>query len=62
MSSSLLFKTEKGQGLVEYTLLLALIAIIVFAVLMMLGGSVGGVFSTVNDSLSGYSSGVTWLI
>jgi len=62
MSSSLLFKTEKGQGLVEYTLLLALIAIIVFAVLMMLGESVGGVFSTVNDSLSGYSSGVTWLI
>ena len=62
MSSSLFFKIEKGQGLVEYALLLALIAIIVFAVLMMLGESVGGVFSTVNDSLSGYSSGVTWLM
>lgn len=43
---------EKGQGLVEYALILVLVVVVVFAVLMILGPVVGNVFSTVNESLS----------
>jgi pilus assembly protein Flp/PilA len=46
---------EKGQGLVEYALILVLVAIVVIAVLMLLGPIIGNVFSTINDSLSGFS-------
>jgi len=49
-------ENEKGQGLVEYALLLVLVAIVVFAVLMLLGPIVGNVFSTLNNSLSGLSA------
>ena len=48
---------EKGQGLVEYALILVLVAIVVIAVLMLLGPIIGNVFSTINDSLSG-----VWII
>ena len=44
---------EKGQGLVEYALILVLVAIVVIAVLMILGPMIGNVFSKVNSSLSG---------
>jgi len=44
---------EKGQGLVEYALILVLVAIVVIAALMILGPIIGGVFSKVNSSLSG---------
>jgi Flp pilus assembly pilin Flp len=50
-------KKENGQGLVEYALILVLVAIVVIAVLMLLGPIIGGVFSTVNDSLSGVGGG-----
>ncbi len=43
---------EKGQGLVEYALILALVAIVVIAALMVLGPVIGNVFSKVNSSLS----------
>jgi pilus assembly protein Flp/PilA len=46
-------ENEKGQGLVEYALILVLVAIVVIAVLMLLGPIIGNVFSTINDSLSG---------
>lgn len=46
---------EKGQGLVEYAMILAMVAIVVFAVLLLLGPIIGNVFSTINDSLSSYS-------
>ena len=45
---------EKGQGLVEYALILVLVAIVVIAVLMLLGPIIGGVFSTINNSLSSF--------
>jgi pilus assembly protein Flp/PilA len=48
-------RNEKGQGLVEYALILVLVAIVVFAVLMILGPEIGDAFSTVNDSLSSVS-------
>jgi pilus assembly protein Flp/PilA len=44
---------EKGQGLVEYALILVLVAIVVIAALMILGPIIGNVFSKVNSSLSG---------
>ncbi len=42
---------EKGQGLVEYALILVLVAIVVIAVLMLLGPLIGNVFSAINSSL-----------
>ena len=43
---------EKGQGLVEYALILVLVAIVVIAALMILGPIIGNVFSTINASLN----------
>ncbi len=42
---------EKGQGLVEYALILVLVAIVVIAALMILGPIIGNAFSTINSSL-----------
>ncbi len=44
--------SEKGQGLVEYALILVLVAIVVFAALMILGPVLGNTFSTINASLT----------
>ena len=44
---------EKGQGLVEYALILVLVAIVVIAALMVLGPMIGNTFSMINSSLSG---------
>lgn len=46
---------ERGQGLVEYAMILVLVAIVVFAVLLLLGPIIGNVFSTINNSLSSFS-------
>lgn len=43
----------RGQGLVEYALILVLVAIVVIAALMVLGPIIGNSFSTINTSLSG---------
>ena len=43
---------ERGQGLVEYALILVLVAIVVFAALMILGPVLGNTFSTINTSLA----------
>ena len=43
---------EKGQGLVEYALILVLVAIVVIAALMIRGPIIGNVFSTINNSLT----------
>jgi pilus assembly protein Flp/PilA len=42
---------EEGQGLVEYALILVLVAIVVIAILLILGPVVGNVFSTVVRNL-----------
>ncbi len=44
---------ERGQGLVEYALILVLVAIVVIAALMILGPIIGNTFSTINQSLAG---------
>lgn len=45
-------KSEKGQTLVEYALLLLLIAIVVVAMLTGIGGNANNAFSTVNTALT----------
>ena len=42
---------EKGQGLVEYAIILALIAIVVIVVMTALGKKVNNTFETVNGAL-----------
>ena len=42
---------EKGQGLVEYALILVLVAIVVIAVLLLLGPVIGNVFSNITAEL-----------
>ncbi len=44
---------EEGQGLVEYALILVLVAIVVIAILMILGPQIGNVFSRVTAGLAG---------
>jgi len=42
---------EKGQGLVEYAIILVLVFVIVVAILRLLGPRVGNTFSTISSSL-----------
>jgi len=44
---------EEGQGLVEYALILVLVAIIVIAILAILGPQIGNVFSRITSGLTG---------
>lgn len=42
---------RRGQGLVEYALILVLVALVVIAVLTVLGPTIGNAFTRVNSSL-----------
>jgi pilus assembly protein Flp/PilA len=42
---------ERGQGLVEYAIIVVLVAVVVIAIVRMLGPKVGNIFSTINSSL-----------
>jgi pilus assembly protein Flp/PilA len=42
---------ERGQGLVEYAIILVLVAVVVIAIVRMLGPKLGNIFSTINNSL-----------
>ena len=42
---------EKGQGLVEYALILVLVAIVVIAILALLGPAIGNVFSNIMSNI-----------
>ena len=44
---------EEGQGLVEYALIIVLVAIVVIAALSALGGVVGDVFDQITAALGG---------
>jgi pilus assembly protein Flp/PilA len=42
---------ERGQGMVEYALILVLVAVVVIAALTLMGPLVKNIFSTINASL-----------
>lgn len=42
---------EEGQGLVEYALILVLVSIVVIVILVLLGPSIGNIFSNVVHQL-----------
>ena len=46
-----------GQGLVEYALILVLVAVVVIAILLLAGPQVANIFSRVTNGLAGSSSG-----
>ncbi|HSH04851.1 MAG TPA: Flp family type IVb pilin [Anaerolineae bacterium] len=48
----LFLSREKGQGLVEYALVLVLVSIVVIAILTLLGPQIGAVFSSITETLS----------
>jgi len=52
-SISLGFKQEKGQGLVEYALIILLIALAVIGSLVIFGQGVDGLYSDIVSELSG---------
>ena len=42
---------ERGQGMVEYALILVLVAVVVIAALTVMGPIISNIFSTINASL-----------
>jgi pilus assembly protein Flp/PilA len=42
---------EEGQGLVEYALILVLVGVVVVAILTLIGPSIGGAFSIIDNDL-----------
>ena len=42
---------EQGQGLVEYAIILVLVAVVVVAIVRLLGPRVGNTFSSISSSL-----------
>lgn len=47
----MLRRSQKGQGLAEYALILSLIAIVVIAVLLFMGGNIKTILSTIGAAL-----------
>ena len=45
------WKNEEGQGMVEYGLIIALIAVVVIAALGSLSGSISGIFNKAANTL-----------
>jgi pilus assembly protein Flp/PilA len=42
---------ENGQGLVEYAIILSLVAVLVIAVVRVMGPGIGETYSTINSSM-----------
>jgi pilus assembly protein Flp/PilA len=49
---SLMLTNDKGQGLVEYALILVLIAIVVFAALQLFGVKLNNTYQTINSGVT----------
>lgn len=45
------FKKEEGQGMVEYALIIALIAIVVILAVTFLGEQIQAIFNSIGDAL-----------
>jgi pilus assembly protein Flp/PilA len=52
ISIMLFASQEKGQGLVEYAIIIALIAIVVIAIMLTLGAKVNNTFNSMSNSLT----------
>ncbi|MBE2199619.1 MAG: Flp family type IVb pilin [Anaerolineales bacterium] len=48
----LFLNREQGQGLVEYALVLVLVAVVIIAILTLLGPQIGNVFSRITSGLN----------
>ena len=48
----MLGREEEAQGLIEYALIVLLVAIVVIVVLSLIGGQVNGVFESILDGLT----------
>jgi pilus assembly protein Flp/PilA len=46
-----LFTRTRGQGMLEYALIIALVAIVVIAALILLGPQIANIFNNVNNNL-----------
>jgi pilus assembly protein Flp/PilA len=46
-----MFGREEGQGLVEYALIIALVAIVVIGTLILLGPQIATIFKNISNSL-----------
>lgn len=44
-------RSNRGQGLVEYALIIALVAVVVIAALVLLGPAISSIFLTINSAL-----------
>ena len=53
------FKDEEGQGMVEYGLIIALIAIVVIVALALLGPKIRDIFDKTNDALDSATEAAT---
>jgi Flp pilus assembly pilin Flp len=49
--SSMLFRSEKGQGLAEYALILSLIAVLCIVAVLFLGGAIQTILSNVGKQI-----------
>ena len=45
------FPVSRGQGLVEYALIIALVAVVVIATLILLGPQINSIFTTISSNL-----------
>lgn len=43
--------SQKGQGLVEYALIIALVAVVVIATLILLGPQISSIFQNISNNL-----------
>ena len=46
-----LFARSRGQGLVEYALIIALVAIVVIATLILLGPQIASIFQSISNNI-----------
>ena len=49
----MMLQRQEGQGLVEYALILVLVAIVVIAIMAVLGPQIGNIFSQITTGLGG---------
>lgn len=50
-NAKVFYLKSKAQGMVEYALILVLVAVVVIAALTIMGSAIGDIFSTINGAL-----------